>query len=186
MAHYRVAKRYAKGLMDFLSESGKEETVMQEMKQLKSLIHENRDLKNFFGTPVLDHKKKVSIVKNVFAGFSEESLTFISLIINQGRSEAIESIASEFINLYKIKNGIKNAVITSAKPLDQSQIEAIIAKAKSDLPEGTKVEVENKVNPELLGGFILRLDDKQFDASVSTKLNNLRKEFDSKHYIPKI
>lgn len=186
MAHYRVAKRYAKGFMDFLSGTGKEEIILAEMKQLKELVQQNRDLKNFFGSPVLDYKKKTAIMNNIFGSFSTESRTFLSLVIRQGRSEAIADIAAEYIELYKHNHGIKNAVITSARPLEQEQINAIVQKAKSGLPEGSTIEVENKVNPDLIGGFVLRLDDKQFDGSIRTKLQNIKKEFDSKHYIPKI
>ena len=186
MAHYRVAKRYAKGFMDYLSTTDKEDIILAEMKQIRELVNTNRDLKNFFASPVLDYRKKTAIVKQVFGAFSEESLTFLSLIIQQGRSEAIGEIAAEFIQLYKQKHGIKNAVITSAAPLEQRQIDAIVQKAKAGLPQGATIEVENKINPDLIGGFILRLDDQQFDGSIKTKLQNIKKEFDSKHYIPKI
>jgi len=186
MAHFRVAKRYAKGFMDFLSESGKEEMAMQEMLQLRDLVKTNRDLKNFFASPIIDYKKKTQIMLNLFGSYSEESKAFLSLIIRQDRSLAIGDIAEEFIQLYKAKNGIKDAIITSAKELEPSQIDAIVSKAKASLPEGTTLEVVNKVDPDLIGGFILRLDDKQIDASIQTKMNNIRKEFDSKHYIPKV
>lgn len=186
MAHYRVAKRYAKGFMDFLSGTDKEEMILGEMKQVQQLVQNNRDLKNFFHSPVVDYKKKTEIMKNIFSPFSEESKTFLALVIRQGRSEAIADIAAEYIKLYKQKHGIKNAVITSAQPLQQEQINAIVQKAKANLPEGSSIEVENKVNPDLIGGFVLRLDDKQFDGSIRTKLQNIQKEFDSKHYIPKV
>ena len=81
MAHFRVAKRYAKGFMDFLSESGKEEMAMQEMLQLRDLVKTNRDLKNFFASPIIDYKKKTQIMLNLFGSYSEESKAFLSLII---------------------------------------------------------------------------------------------------------
>ncbi|MDO5655645.1 MAG: ATP synthase F1 subunit delta [Flavobacteriaceae bacterium] len=186
MAHYRVAKRYAKGMMDFLAQTGKEDVVMNEMKQLQELTSANREFKTFLASPVLDYKKKTQILRNILEPFSEETKTFLALITRQGRSEAIGDIASEFIKLYKKNHKIKNAVITSATPLSDDQIKAIVEKAKASLPADTKIEVENKINPALIGGFILRLDDQQFDASIKTKLNQIKKEFDSKHYIPKI
>lgn len=186
MANFRVAKRYAKGLMDFLSTEEKENSVMQEMLQLRDLVKSNRDLKNFFASPIIDYKKKTQIMNHLFADFSEESKTFLALIIKQDRSMAIGEIAGEFVQLYKAKNNIKDATITSAKPLAPSQVDAILSKAKETLPEGTTLEVVNKVDPSLIGGFVLRLDDKQFDASISSKMNNIKKEFDSKHYTPKI
>lgn len=186
MTHFRVAKRYAKGYMDFLTDSGKEEILMEEMLQLRDLIQSSRELKNFFASPVIDFKRKTQIMENVLEAFSIETKTFLSLIIKQGRSEAIGAIAHEFVQLYKTKNGIKDVKITSAQELQEHQIEAILSKAKEFLPENTKFEVVSKVNPELIGGFILRLDDKQYDASLKTKMNNIKKEFDLKHYIPKI
>ncbi|MGI9527912.1 MAG: ATP synthase F1 subunit delta [Weeksellaceae bacterium] len=187
MAHYRVAKRYARGFMDFIETSTtKEDVIVKEMKQLGKLIKTNRDLSNFFNSPVLEYKKKTKIIYEVFKDFSEETKTFLALIIKQGRSEAIESITKEFLELYRKKHKIERATITSAQPLDTDQVNAIIEKAKTILPEGTTVKVKNKINPDLIGGFILRLADKQFDASMKTKLENIRKEFDSNHYIPKI
>lgn len=186
MTHYRVAKRYAKGYMDFLADSGKEEMLMEEMKQLKDLIDSSRELKNFFASPVIDIKRKTQIMESVLESFSIETKTFLALIIKQGRSEAIATIAREFVQLYKTKNGIKDVSIVSAKELQDDQIQAILNKTKESLPENTKLEVKQKVNPDLIGGFILRMDDKQYDASLKTKMNNIKKEFDLKHYIPKI
>lgn len=178
MAQYRVAKRYAKGLIDFLGDSKNEEKVVKEMTQLRSLIEENRDLQNFFKSPVLDYKRKTEIMKVIFKDYSKESLTFLSLIIKQGRSEAIGAIATDFLRQYREKKGIKTAEVISASPLDKKQTESIVEKAKALLPEGTKIEVKNKVDPSIIGGFVLRLDDQQFDASIKTKLNNIKKSFD--------
>lgn len=187
MAQYRVAKRYAKGLMQFLSnDTDKEKHIVGEMKQITKLLDSNRDLKNFFNSPILDYKKKTSVTKEVFSSFSEETITFLSLIIKQGRSEAIGAIAKEFINQYGIKHNIKKATIISAQELEPSQLETIVKKVKEILPENTTIEVESKINKELVGGFVLRIDDKQIDASLKTRLQNIKKEFDSKHYIPKV
>ncbi|MXV39128.1 ATP synthase F1 subunit delta [Flavobacteriaceae bacterium Ap0902] len=188
MAHYWVAKRYAKGLMDFLESSPeKEDIVMKEIKQLGELLREKEDLRNFFNSPVLEHRKMTAIMNEVFKDFTEETRNFLSLIIKQGRSRAIESIASEVMKLYRKKHKIEKATITSAYPLDDNQINAIIEKAKAGLPMGTTVEVTNRVNPDLIGGFVLRLADTQVDASLKTKLENIKKEFETKqHFIPKI
>lgn len=160
--------------------------LMDEMMQLRELIETNRELKNFFASPVIDAKRKTSIMESVLQPFSIETKTFLALIIRQGRSEAIAAIAREFVNLYKAKNGIKDVSIVSAKALEDEQIEAILSKTKESLPEHTKLEVNHKVDPELIGGFILRMGDIQYDASLKTKMNNIKKEFDLKHYIPKI
>jgi F-type H+-transporting ATPase subunit delta len=103
-------------------------------------------------------------------------LSFFHIVIRKGRSEILYATAKEFITQYNIIKNVVKATVTSASPLSKqniTQIEEVVKQA-------TKGEVilSAKVDPELIGGFILKVGDKQFDTSLSSKLNKLRKEFE--------
>lgn len=185
MANYRVAKRYAKAFIETLP-SDKIEEVVNEMKQLLKLMKQSKDLISFMKSPIISNDKKIVASQEVFSSFSNESLNLIKLLIKNGRAENIKEVATEVINRYREDNGIKKAVITSARPLNNQQIEDIVAQVKRNLASNVKIEVENKVNKELIGGFILRVGDQQFDASLRTKLGKIKQEFYTNHHISKI
>ena len=94
------------------------------------------------------------------------------------------SIAKQYSIIYDHSKSIQVAKVTTAIPLTKELEKKVMAK----IVELTnhKASLENIVNPSILGGFILRVGDVQYDASISNHLNELRKEFDNSHYIPKI
>lgn len=186
MANFKVAKRYAKGLMDFAQEEKKTEQVQKEMDRLNTLIIENRDLQNFLKNPLLDSKKKTKIAQEVFKGFSKETRTFILMVIGHKRESNLREIAQEYHGLYNHSQGIHKAKLVSAKALSQSEIDAIIAKAQEKFKDNWKMEVETQVDESIIGGFIVKMGAKQLDASLKNKLNQLKKEFSYNDYVAKI
>lgn len=186
MAGFRAGKRYAKGLLDFALETGKAEEINQEMKELKSAIQSNRELAQFFSSPVLDAKKKNLIAKEIFKDFSPIAQNFIQLVITHRREIHLRDIASQYSILYNKLNKIHKAEVTSAVQLDEAMVQEIVNQAKEMMGANYTYEIENKVDPSLIGGFILRVGDKQIDSSISSKLTRLKKEFDKNEYIPKI
>lgn len=186
MANYRVAKRYAKAFMEILP-TEKVEGAVNEMKQLLDLLNESKDLLIFMKSPIISNDKKLAACQSVFAPFSEEFKNLMALLIKNGRGSDLKEVAVEVMKLYREEKGIKKVIITSAQPLTEEQTRKIIAQVKENFStEIREIEVENKINPELIGGFILRIDDQQFDASLRTKINRIKQEFDTNHYISKI
>ena len=186
MAGFRAAKRYAKGLMQFANESNQAEKINQEMKDLKSAIHSSRELAQFLASPVLDAKRKVQIGKEIFKDFSPVTNNFIKLVINQGRGDILKEIAMQFTEIYNRQNNISTAEVVSAVELDNTMIQQIVDAAKQKIGGDSTFNIENKVDPNIIGGFILRVGDKQIDSSVKSKLNRLKKEFDKNEYVTKI
>lgn len=185
MANYRVAKRYAKAFIEILP-TDKMETAVSEMKNLSSLLKESRELRNFMSSPIISNEKKTNACQELFQSFSQESKTLIDLLIKNERSNALKEVAEQVLNLYRQKKGIKKAIITSAQALDEAQIKAIVAKTEQSFSGDVSVEVEQKINKDLIGGFVLRVDDQQYDASLRSKLNHIKQEFDTNHTITKI
>lgn len=185
MAGIKAAKRYAKGLIQYANESNQAEKVNSEMKDLKASIANSRELAVFLASPVLDAKRKNTIAAELFKNFSATTQKFIQLVINQGRGEILGEIASQYNGIYNHQNKISVAEVISATPLNEGLVSQIVEAARQKFNLDHSIQVENKINPDLIGGYILRIGDKQIDSSLLSKLNRLKKEFDKNEYIPK-
>lgn len=171
----KVAKRYAQGLLDFTQESGNTESVFGEMKDIVKIMSESKDLNQFFSTPIIDARKKETIALEIFKDFSPVAKNIIRLIIKQGRESQLKGIAQEFINKVEDIKGTQRISLTTASKLSEQNIQKIIADSK--MINVSNYDLETIIKPEILGGYILRVGDQQIDASVRTKLNNIKKEF---------
>ncbi|EJL70479.1 ATP synthase F1 subunit delta [Chryseobacterium populi] len=172
----KVAKRYAQGLLDFTNESGQTATVFSEMKDVVKIMAESKDLNKFFLTPYIDSKKKIEVAKEIFKGLSVSSQNLITLVIKQGRENQLRNIAQEFINKVEDINGVQRITLTTATQLSNSNIEEIL-KSTNLVNGNSNFDLKVNVNPAILGGYILRVGDQQVDASVKSKLNQVKKDF---------
>lgn len=184
MLETKVAKRYAKSLLDFSNESGQLEAVHQDMQLFYSVCKENREFSLLLGNPIIPSDKKRAILSGLFQSkVNKITNGFFDIVTRKGREKYLENIAKEFISQYKIYKGIRTAEITSAVGLDDT-LRAAVYKL---LRESTQSEVElsEKIDKNLIGGFVLRIGDKQYDASIASELRRLAREFSSNPYIPK-
>ncbi|GGG54508.1 ATP synthase F1 subunit delta [Epilithonimonas arachidiradicis] len=171
----KVAKRYAQGLLDFTQESGKTESVFAEMKDVVKIMSESKELNQFLNTPFIDARKKDAVALEIFKNFSSVSKNIIRLVIKQGREAQLKNIAQEFINKVEDIKGTQRISLVTASKLSEQNIQKIIA--DSNMVNVSNYDLETIIKPEILGGYILRVGDQQIDASVKTKLNNIKKEF---------
>ncbi|MBB4805624.1 F-type H+-transporting ATPase subunit delta [Chryseobacterium defluvii] len=172
----KVAKRYAQGLLDFTTESGQTATVFSEMKDVVKLMSESKDLNKFFLTPYIDAKKKIEVANEIFKGLSVSSQNLIRLVIRQGRESQLKNIAQEYINKVEDINGIKRITLTTATEISDANIEQIL-RSTHLVNLNSNFDLKKEINPNILGGYILRVGDQQIDASVKTKLNQVKKDF---------
>lgn len=177
MSEIQVASRYAKSLIDLAGEQNALEPVRKDIELFLETCRANPQLQAILKNPIIGLDKKSNILQGLFAGKVHELiLSFFKIIIRKGRSEILYATAKEFINQYNILKNVVKATVTSASPLSReniSQIEDVVKQA-------TKGEVilTARVDPALIGGFILKVGDKQFDTSISGKLGKLKKEFE--------
>jgi len=172
----KVAKRYANGLLEFTQETKNTETVLGEMKEIINILNNSRDLNAFFASPFIDSKKKINISNEVFQGLSQNTKNFVSLVIKQRRESYLKNIAQEYIKKVEDLMGVQRISLTTATQLSQQNVDKILS--SSHLVDQSKnVNIKTNINPEILGGYILRVGDQQIDASVRTKLANIKKEF---------
>lgn len=184
MIETKVARRYAKSLIDLSRETGSIEAVGADMKLFIAVCEQNRDLTLLLANPIIHADKKLSILKKVFESkMHPVSISFFDIITRKGREAFLENIAKEFVQQYKKFKGIQTAVITSAIGLD----DRLRTEVFKIMKEGLKSEVElvEKVDKNIIGGFILRMGDKQYDASIASELRKLAKEFSSNPYVRK-
>ncbi|KAB1232723.1 ATP synthase F1 subunit delta [Chryseobacterium sp. KBW03] len=172
----KVAKRYAQGLLDFTNESGQTATVFSEMKDVAKIMKESADLNKFFMTPYIDSKKKIEVANEIFKGLSVSSQNLIRLVIKHGRENQLKNIAQEFINKVEDLSGIQRVTLTTATPLSKENLDQIL-RSTNLVNADSNFDLKVIVKPEILGGYVLRVGDQQVDASVKTKLNQVKKDF---------
>ena len=171
-----VATRYAKSLLQLAVEKGQLEKVYADMHFVQGVCSGNKDFVTFLNSPIIKADKKLAVLKSVFTGnISDITLNFFTILANKRREMYMGDIAKAFITQYKEHKNILTAVITSAIGIDAS----IKAKVLEIIKKTTTGEVEliEKTDKNLIGGFVLRIGDRQVDASIARKLNQLRKSF---------
>ena len=186
MADQRVAARYAKSLLDLGKEMGTLSAVKEDMDLLSKTMAESRELRLLLRNPIVKHDKKLAILKAIFEGkVSDMTLRFFTILTEKNRESAIEGIGPEFLAQYNAMQGIQSAEVTSATPLTAvARLE--IRKLVTQQTGLTEVQLTEKVDPELIGGFILRVGDNQIDDSVRTSLRRMRTSLQENSYQNKL
>jgi F-type H+-transporting ATPase subunit delta len=183
MADVRVASRYVKSLLGLAVERNVLDLVHQDMQMLDRIFGTNRDLVNMLRSPIIRHEKKRSVLEKIFKG-NVNGLTFdiIDILTRKNRENLLPAIAKEFHVAYNDYKGIGKATVTTTVPMDASlraEIETIV----KQLSKKTKIELEEKVDQNLIGGFVLNVEDHQIDASIKSKLKSLKWRFSQNPYV---
>ena len=174
-----VASRYAKALLDLAVEKGQLEAVYADMLQVKEVSEHSREFVTFLNSPIIKSDKKISTLKAVFEGkLNAITSGFLSIVASKRRESVIPAMANEFIEQYRSHKNILTAVITSAKGLDAATKKQALDLVKAQM--NGEVELVEKTDPNIIGGFVLKIGDKQLDKSVARQLLNLKKELTNK------
>jgi F-type H+-transporting ATPase subunit delta len=185
MSNSKVAARYAKSLYSLAKEQGSVEAVLLDMAYYHKVLKENKNLALAINSPIISGQKKQNILEGVFGkDFQKLTSTFIKLVVSKGREKDLFEIAKAFIQEDKRQKGIKDCQIISAVPLSP-ELRISLTQQAEKIAQG-KVEIEEKVDPGLIGGYILRVNDLQWDASVKTNLTKIREQILDFSYVPKI
>lgn len=173
MADSIVAYRYAKSLFDLATEKKVVNEVNNDMISFKTICEENRQFLVVLGNPIVRHHTKLAILKKTFEN-NVHPVTFsiFNVLTKKNRENLIYSIAEEFDKLYNQQKGIQKVTITTVSPLTKEQ-KLEFTKIVGDAT-GKQIVLEEKVNPNLIGGYILSIGDTQIDTSVRKKLNELK------------
>lgn len=183
MSVSRISSRYAKSLMDLAIERNELDAVMKDMGIFIDAT-KNRDLYLLLKSPIINADKKMSILNALFSSkVGKTTMAFFDIIIRKGREMYLPEIAADFHNQYKDYNKISTVKIITASPMTGEALEEIKSRLlKSDITMD-KVEIIQKVDPELIGGFVIEVGDKRYDASIAHNLEILRKDFAANQYV---
>ena len=171
--------RYATALFDSAIKLNKVDAIEADLKKIQSAIKADAKLSNFLETPIIDKSAKIEGVKKMLqkGNYTPATLNFFQLLAENGRLDQTEKIFEGYAQLLAAHRGIVKVVVTSAKVLEPKTLQQIEASlAKSKLVHATnKVDLIAKVDPQVLGGFIVEVDGKTLDLSVSAKINKLNR-----------
>ena len=186
MPNPRLASRYAKSLMDIAVEQNSVETVLNDLKALDGVIHQSRDFAVLLRSPVAKADKKLAVMNAIFGShISALTMSFITLMTHKGREEYLQEIVQSFIEQYNEMKHIKVVKLTTASPVNDKVKDAILGKVAHAL-KGSTIDLRTEVKPELIGGFVLEVEDKLFDASVRRDLNDIKATLLDNSYISKM
>tara|TARA_B100000809_G_C15084658_1_gene510963 strand:+ start:674 stop:1210 length:537 start_codon:yes stop_codon:yes gene_type:complete len=175
MAGARAAIRYAKAVLSLASDQKSAEAVNNDMKLMATTIAESKDLNDMLQSPVVKSSDKKAVLLEVFKGSNKMTANLIDTLISNKRLVLLSDVASSYNRLYDELKGTQVAKVTTAIPLSDDLKIKVLAKVKE--LTGKDAEVENIIDEDILGGFILRVGDIQYNASVANKLNTLKREF---------
>lgn len=175
MAGTRAAIRYAKAILDIAKVNNSVDSVNADMISIANAIKESTELKHFLQSPLVNGENKFSSLNEIFASAQKETKGLFQLLLANKRFELLNDVALQFNALYDELNGIEIAKVTTAVPMTPELEAKVLAKIASF--SNKKITIHNIVDPAIIGGFILRMGDKQYNASVSSRLQNLKREF---------
>lgn len=177
MPNPRLAGRYAKSLIDLAVERNQLEQVFADMQYLQGVTKQSRDFVNLLRSPVIKSDKKDAIITAITKGkVGDLTAAFNKLLVSKGRETDLPEIVAAFIDQYNKLKGINKVRLTTATPVGEDVVNSIVSKVKAEA-NFDKVEVETKIDPALIGGFILEYNNNLVDASVLRDLKDIKKQF---------
>ncbi|MFZ6009658.1 MAG: ATP synthase F1 subunit delta [Bacteroidota bacterium] len=183
MTESRAASRYVKSLLGLAIEQNVLEQVHNDMQLFDRVVTENKPFALMLQSPVIRHDKKRTILEKLFKGKVHPlTMAILDIITRKNREPLLATIAKEFHIAYNEHKGIGKATITTAIPLD-AKLRAEFEKLAVRYSHQDKVELIEKVQQDMIGGFILKVDDRQIDASIKNKLKALKVTFSQNPYI---
>ena len=171
----RAAIRYAKAILEFATEAGKAEAVNADMKQIATTIGGNEELKSFLSNPTLKIEVKKSSLEAIFSTVQVETKKLFQLLNDNKRFEILHQIAVQYNTLFDENNGVQVAQVTTAIAITPELEKQVLAKIATF--SNKKITIKNTIDSSIIGGFILRIGDQQYNASVANRLQELKREF---------
>lgn len=186
MSNPRVASRYAKSLLELAVEKDQLEPVYSDMLYLQRLTKESREFLNLLRSPVVKADTKIKALDAVTKGkISPLTTAFVNLMVSKTREDILPEVITSFVSQYKQLKGIRIVKLTTAVPVSDSVKNAIVAQVKK-AGDIQNLELQEIVDPSIIGGFVLQAGDKLIDASVSYDLRNVSRQFENNDFIYKV
>lgn len=180
MKNTRAALRYAKAALSTSLEQKKENVLAKDMEAIITVFKQNDDLALFLENPVIANAAKQKALGALFNDFDGLTEKVITLLSTNNRIDLLHQVAQAYVALLKKHQGKEVAVVTTAVALTPALEKIILAKAKELSPN--EISIENIIDSSIIGGFILRIGDLQYNASVAYQLDQLKRELTQTKY----
>jgi len=169
----RAAKRYANALIDLAQDQKSMDALLEQTELIENTLEESSELRSVLNSPVVKNEDKQNIAKSVFKSVDKMLHGLFELLAENNRFDHLKWICQSYKHRYNQIHNIQEAHITSAIELDKSTLKALEAKIK-DIT-GDSAQITTEVNDDLIGGFVLKLNDLQYDASISGQLSKIKR-----------
>jgi F-type H+-transporting ATPase subunit delta len=170
----RAAVRYAKAILELANQNGTTEKVNSDMTLMQDAWKQSKDLQMFLTNPVIKQEMKRNALLEVFPQAQNETNALFELLYQNKRFDILYAITQKFQELLLVQNGIVKATVTTAIPMTAELEKQVLEKAKQMTSH--QVVLDHKVDESIIGGFILRVGDQQLNASVASRLQEIKRE----------
>lgn len=180
----KAALRYARAIISLAKDKGVTKEVNEDMKLINNTIDGTGDLRTFLKSPVIKDSIKKNALLEIFKNVNGVTSGMFNILMENNRLEILSQVTSKYMFLYNQMNNVQVAKVTTAFPLTPA-LETKIQQKVKELT-GNEAKIENIIDESIIGGFILRVGDIQYNGSVQAQLNNLKREFKNNTYVSKI
>ncbi len=174
MSSNRAAIRYAKAILEIATSKGVAQAVNDDMQTIATTINNNTELSTFIQNPTIKVEVKNSALLEVFVNTNDVTKSIFRLLFENKRFEILGNVASEYNTIFDEINGVQVAYVTTAIPMDTTLEAKVLAKISTFSDK--KITIINTIDESIIGGFILRIGDKQYNASIANRLQVLKRE----------
>ncbi len=171
----RASSRYAKAVLSIAQDKQQADVVNEDMKSILGTVSKSKDLRSFLTSPLVKGDNKRAGLKAVFKSTNGITQGLLDLLVDNNRADILEDVATSYVVMYEDMNKREIATVTTAVEITPALEAKILAKAKEIA--GQDISLVKKVDPSIMGGFILRVGDKEINASVQNNFSELKRTF---------
>lgn len=174
MSEIKLSNRYAKALLEDAKSKGSLDAVYHDMVFVKEAIEKTVELASVLKSPVINQASKIQIADKVFKNLSSETKEFVKFLIEKNREKYLNNIATAFISQYYDLKGITLLQLTTPVAIEKESINKIVESVKKQLNLG-EVKVTTKTDAKILGGFVIKIGEKVYDASIASRMDKIKR-----------
>ncbi len=172
----RAAIRYAKAVLDQANHANISEVVFGDMKSIQATLAGSKELRVVLQSPVVKAEDKKQALLQIFEKNSEVTKALIQILTSNKRINLLGGVALAYVDLYNDSQGVKTATVITAVTLTP-EIEAKVLSKLKEMTGSDNITINNTIDESIIGGFIIRVGDLQYNASIANQLGNLKREF---------
>ena len=182
MSDATVARRYAQALYEEAEAAGDAKRIDEDMKSVQESLDASRDLELFFRSPIIAREKKEAVIGKLFDGkVAPLIVRLMRLLVQKGREDILPAVIRQYSELRDEHLGVVEATVKTAMPMGFDETEEL--RKALEARTGKSIRLRMTVDPELLGGVVVRIGDRVYDGSVQHQLESLREQLEERAYL---